>query len=232
MRGIRDEHGASADHVAEAARRHGLRWQRSTVASIETGKRGLSAEELLLLPAVLSEALRSGGERTWITLGDVLNLEASITDEVIVTPRGFRDLLAGKVPSIADWHRPKLLAQVKEALAPGGQFVRAFKHMRRLWPEIDLLDEELDRSLSRASKGEAEQKAARAIGVSASDVTIVSWRLWGRSLTDERDRLAELDADHADTPRTTQTRRGHITRRLVAQIRQTLDAIGGDDGQR
>lgn len=45
------------DEVAAAAQRLGFPWGRSTVAAIEAGDREISAEELLALPFILSEAV-------------------------------------------------------------------------------------------------------------------------------------------------------------------------------
>jgi hypothetical protein len=54
---LRRTERVTAVHVAEAARAVGLPWQQGTVTFIETARRGISAEELILLPAAMSRAL-------------------------------------------------------------------------------------------------------------------------------------------------------------------------------
>ena len=61
--------------------------------------------------------------------------------------------------------------------------------------------------------GEAEQKAARSLGGSADEVLSVAVRLWGRSLSSERDKRAGDESAQA---------RGHLTRALIDQIREEL----------
>lgn len=58
IRELRQELDVPLEEVADCAQRYGLRWGRSSVAQLENGKRGLSAQELLLLPLILSCAFR------------------------------------------------------------------------------------------------------------------------------------------------------------------------------
>lgn len=53
MRHLRIKAGRSQDELAAAAQECGLDWTRASVASLEVGRRGLTAAELLLLPTVL-----------------------------------------------------------------------------------------------------------------------------------------------------------------------------------
>lgn len=56
-RTLRETAGKTQDDIARTARRYGLSWSQSRVGLLETGKKSIDAEELLLLPSVLSEAL-------------------------------------------------------------------------------------------------------------------------------------------------------------------------------
>jgi hypothetical protein len=70
------------------------------------------------------------------------------------------------------------------------------------------------RRLDTETVGEAEQKAARSLGVTVSTLSSMTNKAWGHSLTVERDaRLADRDDV---TPQT----RGHVTRQLVSELRQ------------
>jgi len=88
---------------------------------------------------------------------------------------------------------------------------------------------ERDQELAaRASKGEAEQKAARNLGVTSLAISTAAIVRWGRSLTDERDyRLQRRPAEDA-RPRSLQAQRGHITRQLLRELAATLGRQHGD----
>lgn len=77
MRAIR--RNTSGEWVAkEANELAGLGWTRATVSRIEKGERGLSAEELLVLPAILYAAT---GHR--ISLTDLLPEEIAVGNAVV-----------------------------------------------------------------------------------------------------------------------------------------------------
>src|SRR4051794_39240988 len=81
---LRAEYGRTQEDVARAAERYGLAWSRLTVVAIEGGRRKIEAEELMLLPWVLS-ALGDpfyDGDDLQFTLDDVLR------DTVIKTGSG------------------------------------------------------------------------------------------------------------------------------------------------
>ena len=56
IRDIRVQHGLTQDQLALKARELRLDWTRSSVASLETGGRELTASEFVLLPLVLTRA--------------------------------------------------------------------------------------------------------------------------------------------------------------------------------
>lgn len=220
MRELRDEHGRTAGEVAEAAQEWGLRWQRSTVASIETGKRGLSAEELVVLPVILSTAFGVLSKENEIHLWDIFGgvEEAAVGDDLIVTTRGLAELVTGKSSTTRGYRRPQQAARVLEWLDPGAKRRARHARIRKLWPDVDggsLINVDNHQAVQHAASGEAEQKAARKLGVSGVDVAAVSFRLWGHGLTEERDSRA---GDNA-------TRRGHVSRALVEDIREVLREV-------
>ena len=65
----------------------------------------------------------------------------------------------------------------------------------------------------------AEEKAARALRVDVADIDEATWRLWGTTLTQERDRQLGLTAGDRNA-RSRQALRGHITRRLLKELRE------------
>jgi hypothetical protein len=68
----------------------------------------------------------------------------------------------------------------------------------------------------------AEVKAARRLGVEPNTLSVAARRLWGRGLSEERDRLVQNRATADMSPRTVQALRGHITRELLNQLGDAL----------
>ena len=71
--------------------------------------------------------------------------------------------------------------------------------------------------------GEAEAKAARALGVGAEHVLQAGYALWGRTLSEERDVRVAEQAAPGTAPRSLQALRAHATRRLMAELAAELD---------
>jgi transcriptional regulator with XRE-family HTH domain len=104
----------------------------------------------------------------------------------------------------------ELQAETWEALVAGKRLLR----LSRL----------LDSSLRQASN-EAEKKAARSLGVSAADLVVLANRLWNRGLTDERDARVRAEVGAAELPKAKrQALRGHVTRRLLQELREARGA--------
>ncbi|MBA3291073.1 MAG: helix-turn-helix transcriptional regulator [Actinobacteria bacterium] len=209
IRELRDAQGVTADEVAASARHFGLPWQRSTVATLETGKRGLAAEELLMLPLVLGRAGVSG-----VRLIDLLNNPIALTDRLSVQPKGFQQLLegvGGQSLSLGYWTGPVTAEDVDWSSV-----------LRRLREMSAQLPGDLQGRLVRAAegdmRGEAEQKAARRLGYSALQVSVAAHLRWGRSLTSERDdRVASRGGKGSVS-----AARGHVTRELDKELIEEL----------
>jgi hypothetical protein len=148
-----------------------------------------------------------------------------------LTSKGLCDILAGNVPH---WRRsPRAHVTFGEATvdvlleagestqvlaAPGILRARAerLQRLERILPRISNL--QLGAALE-AAHGETERKAARALHVDdPAEVAVAALKLWGRSLTQERDaRVVDAAAPDA-SPRTLQALRGHVTRHLLEEI--------------
>jgi transcriptional regulator with XRE-family HTH domain len=218
LRALRVEHGVTADALAGHARRLGLNWQRSTVGTIEAGRRRLSGDELLLLPLLLSMALP-----VTVTLRDLLDTDIALTEELVMTPNGFRQLLDERA-SLYGGYR---LTSTPRTGDGGGtpSTVELWRRIERLWPDVHAgsrLDLARLRAVERAAAGEAEQKAARTLACTAVDVSAVAHRLWGHGLTAERDRRVLEHAVAGETPAGVRVRRGHVTRALVEALGAAL----------
>lgn len=215
VRALRDEHGVTADTLAAHARRLGLNWQRSTVGTIETGRRRLSGDELLLLPLLLSMALP-----VTVSLRDLLDIDIALTPDLVMTPTGFQQLLDEKT-SLYGGYRLTTGSAGRNASDLTTSGAEDWRLIEQLWPDVNRgarLDLARMRAVQRAAGGEAEQKAARALARRPLEVSAVAHRLWGHGLTEERDRRIRLAGHEDDRPAAVRVRRGHVTRLLVEEL--------------
>lgn len=215
LKALRQQYGDSAEDVASAARDLGLTWRRATVAQIENGERGLSAEELVLLPLILG--LACGLPHSWeeligdgddVRLGPEVTVARSVVVDVLSGRAGELGLGAGIDAPLAERER-QALKGFKAALPQ----LRAW--WEAAWPGMTFAQ---GSAAQKDAAREAEQKAARKLGVSPLVLSVAAHRTWGRGLTDERDRrVAEQTSDDASA-RTVQAVRGHVTRRLLDEV--------------
>jgi transcriptional regulator with XRE-family HTH domain len=211
---IRQQHGATAEEVGAAARAFGLSWRRATVSQIENGERGLSAEELVLLPLLLGWL---GLPNTWTDLvgdGDDLRLgpEVSVPRWVVIEVLSRSDddeLHLGEVDAP---HLEQLRAG-QQRLADRLPELAAW--WRAAWPQGTVAQH---RQAKTSAAYEAEKRAASKLGVPPLVLAIAAHRTWDRGLTEERDRRVVEQTNDDASPRTVQAVRGHVTRRLIAEV--------------
>lgn len=223
MRALREQHGQRQDDVARAARVLGLAWSRSKVAALERGDKALPAEELLLLPLVLATAecgepsladLLPDGSGA-VRLGDQIAMPAAVLAQVV---RGEEvDISEIDSPSIREgitrtetWMKgggpEHLLSMVRAAGAAAPPGVT--------WREM--LAAERD-------AGDAEQIAARRLGVPHVAVVAAALATWGHGLTEERDARAAQRIGPGASARSAQAARGHITRELYGELMPAIE---------
>jgi len=78
-----------------------------------------------------------------------------------------------------------------------------------------------------SANGEAEQKAARKLGVTPQTIAQAAYDIWGRSLTDERNlRVEQIDWLDETSTRRVQAYRGHVTRELLDEIESLISSDG------
>lgn len=138
VREIRKRAGRSQGELADAARGVDLDWTRASVAALETGRRGLSVEEFLLLPFALRALdgqahslaeLLQGPKVTRTPRGDIPTSflrtllrggdTASISRRARTGPRAPRDVIADEAAREAERHAAKVLG------VPAERIVRA-----------------------------------------------------------------------------------------------------------
>ncbi len=224
---IRENHKWRQEELAEKARREwGLRWNRATVAAIETGKRELSPIEFFLLLPLLE--LESYSELF------PKNQAIAITPEVVLMSDVLRHLLPEYVMS------PKDILDSRQFQESGVGVGEGLRTIKQLGLEAKKFPTTPDfwRRLKQHAAGDAEQKAARYLRVQPMVISVVSYNLWNRSLSEERDSRAlellnlwsgeerEFTADEVEEDewlrRRLQTFRGHATRELLRELERVL----------
>jgi transcriptional regulator with XRE-family HTH domain len=187
------------DQVAGAARARGVAWSRSTVAAIEAGRRQISLEEFVAL----------------------LFIAGSFPDPEGATGGRFRRLSGfvlarSRVVAVghAGWLRDDYVHLLLRgsAVGGGGQVpLDALSYPEKRRELRERVEAEFD----------AEMKASDRLGVDELEITAMARRLWGRTLTEERDKRVK-EQTTSDVPRTLQALRGHVTRALVQELRGAL----------
>jgi hypothetical protein len=66
-------------------------------------------------------------------------------------------------------------------------------------------------------------KIAQRLSVKPFDVSLTAHKLWGHSLSEERDRRVAESAPKKATARSIQALRGHITRSLIEELQPALE---------
>lgn len=186
---LRMARGKTQAELARLLDALGLGWPRSTLSTLETGRRAdVTFSELVFLATALevplAELFAGTGE---MRLADGLGLPS---------PEARRLLSGGSAPPTLVW-----------STGTGG-------------PADWLLERP-----EHAAPVDADHALARRLGVDPDVVVAAARSLWGRTMTEERNRLT--------TPRTTgdvamsalQAIRGHVTRDLEHQITDHLDRV-------
>ena len=206
---VRRERQMLQEEVAAAARNAGLKWTAVTLTQIENGNRSISAEELLLLAVILDEPLPEllHYPDADIELSDTMLLPSAVLKALASTGSRISDLHV--VDDSLQW-RPapnlewELDERVLEAIWRAHLFPSLLTYLR----------------VRDGSRGEAERKAGMQMKGTAAEMAAIALRLFGRSLTDERDVRAREAVEEGKQLRAV---RGHITRALLEEIR--LDRI-------
>jgi len=183
------------EDVAQEAQVWGLDWTRSVVASLEAGVREVRAEELLLLPVILSRLTGSPVGLLKMFSGPD---ELQLTNSVSVLPGHAVDLIFRP----EDWMRhpsdPDRLST---------DAVRVLKDTAATSETVVVTD--------------ADRDAAKRLGVDLGYFLRASRDLWGRTYSEERDARA-LSADEDVPPRAQQAKRAHASRKLDRELAELV----------
>ena len=233
IRGTREVSGKRQDDLAAVAREYGLPWTRATVAAIEIGRRRLSVEEFLLLPAVLDFIELADllpGDR-WVSLTTETSVHTEDLAQILTGKAGARNRRHYDTPALRKLQNNKVLRQQLDDLVQGKVTPKFIQVIRHVWPEMEhnkdlLLDCEME------AERDAEQKAARRLNVSPFAIALAARKIWRRSLTAERDRRGAVRETDEMVPTSRKAIRGHVTRMLVEEIRPLVAGVCEDDERR
>lgn len=202
----------SGDKLASAARKRGLNWGTGRVADLEAGRVSPTLSTLISLA---------------LALGDVRGKPLKLAD--LVRTDGFVELsgdlvLSGEalVHFVTDWPVQVVMRYIPGGMERVAELIAASEaisneHLASLNPALVHVDKPLAGAIY-AQTGEAESRAAKALGIDEYDLAFASAYLWGRSLSDER--------DERSGPSASAQKRGRITRQLYDEMKAMLD---GDD---
>jgi hypothetical protein len=216
-RRIRVDAGVTQNVLAKHARDKGLRWTASKVGDFEVGRTMPTFATVLLAAGALAAATQTDVQLAdlvesdgFVTLSDSFDPTGHVLRALIRGERSWDGLIAEEVGHykrmIAD---PDFRQKMREALGSlGGDAAGRY-------PDVPL--KEWHEILRRS--GVDEERLAKKLEISADLLAAVSWTLWRRSFSDERDRLAGPDANAQ--------KRGRISRTLQVEIQKELN--GGDD---
>jgi transcriptional regulator with XRE-family HTH domain len=203
---LREETGLRQADFAELLKMAGLvdGWTRDTMASVEAGRRALSVDELIVLGHI--------------------------------SPGGLVQLFAGEGPvQIAGTRAPGAkdldLDRVRAVIVGGDSLaasnkpvqVRAEERKRRGWKpsESGVLTD-----IRIRTGAFTREEAAKRLGVPVKTIDRMSERLWGQSLWHEHVDRVRKRVPKGASGRSIDATRGHVTRQLLAELREELKKKG------
>jgi transcriptional regulator with XRE-family HTH domain len=221
---IRTEAGVTQDELARHARDFGLRWTASKVRDFEVGRTAPTFATVLALSAALDRAtapvvgisenlLAPKRREPRLRLADLVKFDGFITVTDEFDPRGQRvaDYCAGEA-----WELPGSDMAHTATL-------EKFKKLMETHPVIDGQVEKgmrvVDLQCMRRASGLTEDRLASRLGISRDRLAAVSFRLWKKPFSQERDRIAGPDANRQ--------KRGQVSRALRAELEKAM-ADGND----
>ena len=192
-RRIRTELGITQDELALYARAHGLKWNAAKAGSFEAGRSEPTLKTVLKVGMALQQALVVA---QFAASSGVIKDRAIPPGRIDVT---FADLLEGD-GSVALADDLAIMTADLANIARG----EPFSSPKR---------QKLQRS------GLAEQRLAKALGVSGSRLAELSSQLWGSTFSDERNRRAGVGAN--------QQKKARASREMKTEIEKAI--ADGDD---
>lgn len=192
---LRERSRLTQHETARLLQRRGASWSRSKIAAVEAGERpNVTLADAIVLASTFNVELAE------LFAGDGL---VELTSTVVLPRRVVSDVARGTYASSSpeQWD-PE--ARRKELL-----------NLDRLLAAAEEI------TIGRFGATEADHALAQRLDAPPSMVIDIAVKLWGQTLTEERDRrVAELGEKEVSER---QAHRGHITRELSRQVQAELD---------
>jgi transcriptional regulator with XRE-family HTH domain len=221
VKALREAEGKRQDDLSLAARSLGLAWPRSKIGQLERGVKAISAEELMLLPAILGRAL----ERH-VTFAEIFGSgeRVALSRATWVQSEEAADLLASQDPGGVLRRIYELTpAQEQRHFNAAVEGLLAKQRSQKLGLDARIADRRITELIAvEEASGDAEAAVARKLGEPTGVLVKLSLLLWGKSLSQERDERAGKDLPVNASPRTVQSKRGQVTRQLVNELREFI----------
>jgi transcriptional regulator with XRE-family HTH domain len=214
--------GVTQDELARCARDLGLRWNASKVGDFEAGRSAPTFATVLTASLALEHAAQEAAEardeisERQVTLADLVASDGwvALTDELRFRAQEVADVCRGKAWTFG---RDEYRRQMERAMkATRAQTMRA---LGKTEEEVRKDNERLAKLLLRQRSGLTEHRLAQRLAISHDRLAEMSFRLWQRTFSEERDRLAGPDAN--------KQKRGQVSRTLQAELEKAL-ADGND----
>jgi len=212
---MRTDAGIRPDDIARAARAYDLQWTLAWLTGVERGQKPVSAEQLIALPLVLSDAL---GYKVGL-------VDLFAGDEPVhlgKDPHSRSQLAAGRIRETLTATPYRRVFSGPDSPLSGQPAANAVSRAAEKMREISRagLGDLDSRALARAEAGagDLEDKLARRLAVSPIVVIAAAAGLWGHSATEERAQRLATDVD-GEVP---QRLRNAVTRKLTTELTERL----------
>ncbi|MGK2854588.1 MAG: helix-turn-helix domain-containing protein [Microbacteriaceae bacterium] len=216
---IRTDVGLTQDEFARYARHLGLRWKASTVADFEAGRSAPTFATVLVVSLALhsaarNEAARQGGH---LSVSVLLSELFAAEDGEQIQLNDDLHLPAALVAAVCEgrsWGSPPWNLWVP---TPGLETRESLEFWQELMPGDEVVGSPPERVLLRS--GLTEDRLARRLGIDLARLADLSYLLWKKTFSEERDRRAGPDAS--------QQKKGRVSREMRSEIEKAL--ADGDD---
>jgi transcriptional regulator with XRE-family HTH domain len=215
---LRQAESLTQEQLARLLRLHGLPWDRSTVAGVETQGRQVRLTEAVALCAALSVSMT---DLVVPAAGDVTIDEGTWSAGYLrAVIEGDEDYSGAEYTSPEQKASNRFAVSVMETESRRRQAV--VENLRARWD----LDPKVTRGRMKSILGDddpMDKAVAERIGkrtqlyVTPGDVKLAAERVWGRSVLEERDRRV------AERPGNVQAVRGRVTRELESELEQVIE---------
>ena len=197
---LRKRIGVTQDELARCARSIGLDWTETRVGHFEAGRSVPTFATVFAVTAALQWALddATNGEATWaVTLAELVENDGSValTDALSFTADQLASVCRGQ-----PW-----------AFERAEGFWRSDQWRASLGLYEDMFGEQAISGPERLQmrSGLTEDRLTKSLGIHPDDLADVSFRLWQKTFSEERDERAG--------PRANQQKRGRVSRELRAE---------------